>query len=247
MRDGIKKQAKRMQSRVVIVEDDDELRNAILIPGLIDFGFDAFGVGSAEALYRHILGNPCDLVVLDIGLPNEDGFSVAGHLRDALGMRVGIVMLTGQATGEDQVRGLESGADAFLAKPVEIEVLAATLHSVMRRLGADAGSVVNDRDASEDFSWRLDADGWCICTPTGKSIALTLSERRVLSRLIAHRGQPVERDVLISDLTDDASSFDPHRLEMIVHRLRRKVEERSGEVLPLRTIRGSGYLFSVPN
>lgn len=247
MKDGIKNQNQRRQSRVVIVEDDDELRDAILIPGLTDFGFDAYGVDSAEALYRHILGNPCDLVVLDIGLPNEDGFSAAGHLRDALGMKVGIVMLTGQASGVDQVRGLDSGADAFLSKPVEIEVLAATLHSVMRRIHAGADTTSKSSDARNDVSWKLDSDGWCICTPTGKSIALTLSERRVLSRLIADAGQPVEREVLISDLTDDVSSFDPHRLEMIVHRLRRKVEERSGEVLPLRTIRGSGYLFSASN
>lgn len=235
-----------IQARVVVVEDDAEYRDNILVPGLTDFGFSIVGVPSAEALYRHILGNTCDLVVLDVGLPNEDGFSAAAHLRSALGMKVGIVMLTGRVGGDDRVRGLDGGADAYLAKPVEMEVLAATLHSLMRRMRAGvAPSEALSLNASNEAVWRLESDGWCVRTPTGKSVALTLAERRILSRLVASAGEPVQRDALIADLTDDVDSFDPHRLEMIVHRLRRKVEDRTGEVLPLRAVRGAGYAFSI--
>ncbi len=236
--------SRQVHARVVVVEDDIELRDVILVPGLADHGFDVCGVASAEALYRHILGNACDLVVLDVGLPNEDGFSAAAHLRTALGMKVGIVMLTGRVGGDDRVRGLEGGADAYLAKPVEVEVLAATLHSLVRRMRAEA-SPEAAAAATSSPQWRLESDGWCVRSPTGKQVALTLAERRILSRLVANAGEPVQREDLIADLTDDVDSFDPHRLEMIVHRLRRKVEDRSGEILPLRAVRGAGYAFSV--
>ena len=244
MKDIAHASSRPVHAHVVVVEDDTELRDAILIPGLAEFGFEACGVASAEALYRHILGNACDLVVLDVGLPNEDGFSAAAHLRTALGMKVGIVMLTGRVGGDDRVRGLEGGADAYLAKPVEVEVLAATLHSLIRRMRAGITAERMAVDATPNAVWRLESDGWCVRSPTGKSVALTLAERRILSRLVANAGEPVLRDALIADLTDDVDSFDPHRLEMIVHRLRRKVEDRSGEVLPLRAVRGAGYAFS---
>ena len=242
MKDNAHAASRPVHARVVVVEDDIELRDVILVPGLADHGFDVRGVASAEALYRHILGNACDLVVLDVGLPNEDGFSAAAHLRTALGMKVGIVMLTGRVGGDDRVRGLEGGADAYLAKPVEVEVLAATLHSLVRRMQAE---VSPEAAATSSPQWRLESDGWCVRSPTGKQVALTLAERRILSRLVANAGEPVQREDLIADLTDDVDSFDPHRLEMIVHRLRRKVEDRSGEILPLRAVRGAGYAFSV--
>lgn len=246
MNENTRASSSQFHARVVVVEDDIELRDAILVPGLTDHGFDTCGVASAEALYRHVLGNACDLVVLDVGLPNEDGFSAAAHLRAALGMKVGIVMLTGRAGGGDRVRGLEGGADAYLAKPVEVEVLAATLHSLIRRMRVEVspGPMAAASGVPHASLWRLESDGWCVRSPTGRQVALTLAERRILSRLAANAGEPVQRDVLISDLTDDVDSFDPHRLEMIVHRLRRKVEDRSGEILPLRAVRGAGYAFS---
>ena len=230
-------------ARVVVVEDDAELRDRILVPGLIDFGFEVTGVDSAEALYRHILGNACELVVLDVGLPQEDGFSAATHLRDALGMSVGIVILTGRGAGQDRVRGLSGGADAYLAKPLQIEVLAATLHSLLRRMKA-ARAGIETAPLPTLPEWRLESDGWCLRSPKGKSMALTLAERRVMTLLVAGGGEPVEREILIAELSEDVASFDPHRLEMIVHRLRRKVEQRTGQTLPLRAVRGTGYVFA---
>lgn len=230
-------------AHVAVVEDDHELRERILVPGLADFGFAASGMASAEALYRAMLGTPFDLVVLDVGLPQEDGFSVARHLRQARAMSIGIVMLTGRTDSRDRVRGLDEGSDVYLAKPVELEVLAATLHSLLRRMRAQAAPLPpSTTDSAPD--WRLEPDGWCLRSPAGIQVALTLAERRVLMRLFAARGEPVARDELIADLTDDIYAFDPHRLEMLVHRLRRKIEERSGEAPPLRAARGTGYAFT---
>lgn len=228
-------------ARVAVVEDDHELRERILVPGLADFGFATQGMASAAALYREMLGSAFDLVVLDVGLPEEDGFSVARHLRQTLQMRIGIVMLTGRTRSHDRIRGLDEGSDAYLSKPVELEVLAATLHSLLRRMRAGVAPTASV-EATPD--WRLEPDGWCLRSPDGLQVALTLTERRILMRLFEVRGEPIARDALIAELTDDIHAFDPHRLEMTVHRLRRKIEERTGEAPPLRAVRGSGYAFT---
>lgn len=231
-----------MLARVAVVEDDDELRDRILVPGLADFGFASRGFPSAESLYRELLGTPFDLVVLDVGLPSEDGFSVVRHLRQTRAMAIGVVMLTGRTHNRDRIRGLDEGADAYLPKPVELELLAATLHSLLRRMRAPSSSTLDETEEQPD--WRLEPDGWCLRSPNGLQVALTLAERRVLMRLFASRGEPVARDELIAELTNDVIAFDPHRLEMLVHRLRRKIEDRTGETAPLRAARGTGYAFT---
>lgn len=225
---------------VGVLEDDAPLREGILLPGLRYFGFQVTGAGSAAELYRHMISHRLDMVVLDIGLPDESGLSVVQHLREV--SNLGIVMLTCHTRKDDQVGALTRGADAFLAKPVNIEVLAATLHSVARRL---AGMPNPSGPATPGLGrWRLDTDDWCLVTPGGKVLPLTAPERCILRLLMAVRGEPVSRERLIGALTADTYEFDPHRLEMMVHRLRRKAQDAAGQPLPLLTSRGQGYLFA---
>jgi DNA-binding response OmpR family regulator len=222
--------------RVALLEDDTELRERILLPGLRDYGFEAVGAGSAAELERVLQAGPVDIVILDVGLPDDDGFLVAQRLRNR--SPVGIVMLTGRSARSDRIRGLTEGADAYLSKPVVLDELAATLHSLSRRLLMAAAE-----PAGEPGRWRLGADGWCLLSPANRSIALTQAERLVLVRLMQSPGTPVTRDELIAALTDDAYDFDPHRLEMLVHRLRGKIADHGGESLPLRAVRGVGYVM----
>jgi DNA-binding response OmpR family regulator len=131
MNDGTLKMTARTLDRawhVGVLEDDAQLREGIVLPGLRYFGFQVTGAGSAAELYRHMLTKRFDMVVLDIGLPDESGLNVVKHLREISSL--GIVMLTGNTGMDDHVGALTRGADAFLNKPVNIEVLAATLHSV---------------------------------------------------------------------------------------------------------------------
>jgi DNA-binding response OmpR family regulator len=227
---------------IAVLEDDAELREAILLPALRDFGFAVTGAGTAAELYRYMLRQRFDMVVLDIGLPDEDGLTVARHLRELSDL--GIVMLTGNRGKQDHLRALTLGADAYLSKPVDMEVLAATLHSLARRLkSAGSGPAQNTAAEQAAGQWHLDTDGWCLVAPNGTFLALTAPERRLLHTLIAAAGQPVSREALIAALCEDVYDFDPHRLEMLVHRLRRKAADAHAGVLPLLTSRGNGYLF----
>ncbi|GGY26640.1 hypothetical protein GCM10008098_19590 [Rhodanobacter panaciterrae] len=227
--------------RVAVLEDDPELRDAILLPGLRDFGFEVTAAGTAAELYRHMVKQAFDMVVLDIGLPDEDGLSVVRHLQELPDL--GIVMLTGNHSRNDRVRALREGADAYLAKPADIEVLAATLHSLSRRIRRRTGPEAFEMPADASARWHLDTDGWCLVSPRGEVIALSAPERGLLSALIAAAGAPVDREALIALVTKDIYNFDPHRLDMLIHRLRRKISKCTSEAVPLLTARGSGYVF----
>jgi len=231
-------------ARVAVLEDDHDLREGILVPGLRDFGFDITSAGTAAELYRHMLKQSFDMVVLDIGLPDEDGLSVVRHLRELSDL--GIVMLTGNHGRLDRIQALRDGADAYLSKPADVEVLAATLHSLSRRLRGgtvETPSAVTTMGDGARGRWHLDTDGWCLVSPRNSVIALTVPERSLLNLLIASAGAPVGRETLIAALTEDVYDFDPHRLDMLIHRLRRKIDDQTGEASPLLTARGTGYVF----
>lgn len=229
--------------RVAVVEDDEEFRGHIVVD-LAERGAVVYGFGSAAALYRHLAVHVCDIVVLDIGLPDEDGYMVAAYLRQLAA--VGIVMLTGRGDASDMTRGLRRGADLYLVKPVELDVLAASLLSLRRRLSPPSApsmppeSQVHQMSASR---WSLVANGWSLRSPTGRELALNSAERALMCPLFAAPGLPVAREVLIAGLTSEPADFDPHRLEVYMHRLRRRTYVATGEQLPVRAVRGAGYLL----
>ena len=224
--------------KIALLEDDRVLRDCVLVPRLRDHGFEVDGLATAADLIAY-LRQPVDIAVIDVGLPDADGFELVQSLRRQY-PSLGLLMLTGRASVTDQMRGLSSGADAYLAKPVDVSLLAATLHSLARRLrgGAEPGA-----DAAPGGSWRLDAGGWRLLSPLGGGVALTRSERPLLQRLIAATGEVVLREELISTLTDDVFEFDTHRLDSMIHRLRRKVANGCGLPLPLTSVHGAGYVF----
>lgn len=224
---------------ILVVEDDPGMRDDILIPGLEDAGYNAVGAGSAAEAYRKIPTHDFSLFILDIGLPDEDGLTVARHLRTLTD--AGIVMLTGRWRKKiDRIRGLDEGADVYVTKPIDIDMLTATVRSLLRRLGKQNDS----RPRETPPVWNFSMDSWNLASPGGARVRLTRPERLVVSVLAASPGEAVARDALISRLAQDIHDFDPHRLEMLIHRLRKKVLSATNEHLPLTAVRGVGYVFS---
>lgn len=113
--------------RVAVVEDDDALRD-LLVADLADRGVLAYGVASAEELYRQMVVSPVDVVVLDLGLPGEDGHSVSRHLRRR--GDVGIVVVTGRGGRRGLEQAMRNGADLFIAKPVDTDALVAAVEAL---------------------------------------------------------------------------------------------------------------------
>lgn len=225
---------------ILVVEDDPELREEILRPGLHDAGFDTVGVSSAIEAYRSMLSRDYSMFILDVGLPDEDGFSLARNLRALTS--AGIIMLTGRRrSSADHARGLDEGADAYITKPIDVDVLAATVRSVLRRLGGSSGM---PKPATRPIAgWHFDMGGWSLVAPGGRRMRLSHAERIFVDLLFASPSETVPRRTIIANLTRDIHDFDPHRLEMLVHRLRRKALAETGDSLPVSAVRGVGYVL----
>jgi len=226
-----------MRLKVAVLEDDAELREEILVPQLRATGFEAEGYAAAEELFAAMPTRVFELLVLDISLPDVDGFTVAQRLREE--WPIGIVVLTGRRAVADQIKGLTEAADSWLVKPVEVEVLAATLHSLARRMRMPL------RADETPARWRLSPEGWRLHAPDDRALALNHSERRLLVRLFETPGQLVPHDEMIRSLVNSVEDVDMHRLEMLIHRLRRKVAAEVGRPLPLRSVRSQGYVIFI--
>ena len=228
--------------RIWVVEDDPEWRDMV-VEELQFHGATARGLESVEALYRALAVERCDILVLDVGLPGEDGLSATGHLRRMDGM--GIVLVTGRGGTVDMAQGLAVGADVYLPKPLELPVLVAALHSLHRRMTLMAAPAVPSPASRESgTAWSLRANGWDLHAPDGGVLTLTVAERGFLNELFASPGQAVAREQLIAAVTDQPWDFDPHRLEVLVHRLRTRVRNATGTMLPVRALRGLGYMLA---
>ncbi len=226
------------RARLAVVEDNEEFRESVLLPELIDAGFDVTTMSTALELYRSMLDTRYDLVLLDIGLPDDNGLAIAKRLRSLL-PTLGIVMLSGYSAPTDRIAGLAVGADAYLTKPADMAEVVATLRNLARRVAHEL--VVPDRQAGR---WRLDESGWRLESPSGNKVSLNLAERQVVELLAAADGMPVRREMLIAKLVDNIHDFDPHRLEVLVYRLRRKCAQDDEQELPLTTVRGIGYALT---
>lgn len=226
--------------RVAVVEDEEELQ-ALIVEDLRARGFLAVGMGSAEALYRHMSVRAVDVVVLDVGLPGESGFAAAAHLRQLTS--VGIVILTARTGPRAMAKALAEGADLFLTKPLDFDALAAGIVNLHRRLKTTAPALTSSGAAIAYPAWKLVGGGWSLRSPKGQELPLQEAERTFLHTLFEHAGTTVSREVLIAALTDQPEDFDPHRLEVLLHRLRVRVKTSLNVALPVRAVRGAGYVL----
>ncbi len=207
-----------------------------LISGLLRLGITVRGVSDGPALDAHLEAHATDIVLLDIGLPGEDGYSIASRLRRER-PHLGIIMLTARDQTEDRVLGLDCGADLYLAKPVDLRELAAAIGSLYRRLN-------QGKPVTPPQGWRLDALRSALITPTGVAIALTDNELRFLTPLLEQPGQVIDRDLLSQALEQIPDLYANRRMETLLSRLRTKIRIASpGESLPVRARHGRGYAF----
>lgn len=220
--------------RIAVVEDNADLLDDIAF-NLRDEGFGVAMCADAVALDERLQDFPADIVVLDIGLPGENGLSIARSLRRKQ-PHLGIVMLTARTTMPDRIRGMEEGADVYLGKPVDMRELALVLRALARRIAVakppDSGLI-------------LLAGEQALLTDQAARIELTQSETLVLARLARAPNCQVSRKQLIEALGAQYLSYDERRLEAIVSRLRKKLEAAGLTADALKGIRGVGYVLTV--
>lgn len=232
--------------RVAVVEDDSDLLDTTL-EYLRAKGYAAWGAGSAEAFYRRLVIDPVDVLVLDIGLPGEDGIEVAQQLQ-AL-HQLTIIIVSARDAVEDRLLGLRAGADRYLVKPVDLAELAANIDAVCRRSSAlDAASPPMAGPAAPESSipWRLLQQTWQLQAPNGQSIPLTAREFTLLRTLMQQQGKPLTRREIAEMLFGVRTPNPNERLDVLLARLRKKAVSELGQPLPLKTVHQVGYAFTAP-
>lgn len=218
--------------RVLLIEDEAEmaawLQRALKQSGFVpDHAPDA---RTAEALLA--VGKAYDAVVLDLGLPDKHGFSVLSALRDA-GNPVPVLVLTAQGSLPDRVRGLNLGADDFMAKPFAIEELEARLTALVRR------SHGHQHPKLQCASLSYDSESHAF-TLAGELLQLTPREHAALTALLMRAGSPVGKSQLSDKVFPQDSSVGPDAIELVLHRLRRKLADSDVNII---TVRGLGYML----
>ncbi|MBY9063657.1 response regulator transcription factor [Sphingomonas yunnanensis] len=217
--------------RILIVEDDAALARS-LVALLRGAGHAVDHVATGEDALMVTAGEPYALVVLDVGLPGQDGFAVLQALRRR-GERVPVLMLTARDALDDRVRGLDLGADDYLRKPFAPVELEARVRALGRRRGGDptpelvVGALVLNRSNGE-------------AQVAGRTLDLRRREWAVLDALATRAGQIVPRETLLAEVFGFDEPVGPNALEVNITRLRGKL---APEGPAIRTVRGVGYIL----
>ncbi|MHA7774942.1 response regulator transcription factor [Roseibium sp. M-1] len=224
-------------SRILIVEDESALR-ADLVDYMSLNRFDVAGAGSAAEMWQTLAENGLpDVLVLDITLPDGNGFDLAEQLREKHDT-CGIIMLTAHGDTESRVRGFDSGADIYLVKHTSLREILAAVQSLLRRLPSGSG------EGGGGPEWVLDSVSWKLRPPEGMAIKLTATEKTFLEALVVKSGATCTREDLARQLASRQTQFDNRHLDAVVSRLRRKIQDQTGVEPPIKSVYGVGYSFS---
>ena len=239
--------------RVIVVDDEDSVRETV-VEYLSSQGFAARGAEGGRALDEALAREPADLLLIDVSMPKEDGFSIARRIRAS--SPIPIVMLTASTDIVDRVVGLELGADDYVTKPFDLRELKARVRAVLRRHAlsgvANAVSGVSEQDSASTTPSEtvirfgtafLDLEAHCLVRPDGARETLTAMEFNLMRVFAMNPNRVLTRDRLL-DLAHnrDNEPFD-RSIDVRVTRIRKKIESDPSDPQTIKTVRGVGYMF----
>jgi two-component system OmpR family response regulator len=228
-------------SRIAVVEDDPEI-SRMMVSFMTDHGFDVSAARSGRDLDRVMSSGKIDCVILDVGLPGEDGLSICRRLRGK--SSVPIIMVTARGTETDRIVGLELGADDYLPKPFNPRELVARVKAVIRRSGTPEPVSAPAPQTLMFEGWRLDMARRQLFDPAGAPRSLTSGEFNVLALFCMHSRKVLSRDDLLELLHGRAAAVFDRSIDVQISRLRRKIETNLKDPSFIKTIRYGGYFFT---
>jgi DNA-binding response OmpR family regulator len=224
-----------MNEKIVVIDDDQE-HNSLLKAYLGTHGFLVHTVECPEAGIGYIEQIIPDAIILDVMLPDMDGFTVCKEIRK--NYSIPILMLTARGDVHDRIVGLEIGADDYLSKPFEPRELVARLRAILRRVGENTGSSTIDRFGKLTINY----SGRTVAL-NNENVNLTTNEYELLLYLIKNKGRVLDRNQLIEHLRGIDWDSSNRSVDMLISRIRQKLGENSREPDFIKTITGVGYTF----
>lgn len=227
---------------VLVVDDDDEIISLVR-RYLTTQGFVVTAAGDGTALKDALRAAHVDLILLDLGLPGEDGLELTRYLHGH--WQGPVIILSGRGESVDRIVGLELGADDYITKPFELRELLARIRSVLRRAARGADAVTPQRYATLVFrGYRLDTGSHILRNPAGDVVPLTSGEYDLLKLFLEHPGRVLSRNDIMSHIHGrDTGPFD-RAIDVQVGRLRRKIESDPSQPGLLKSVRGAGYMLA---
>lgn len=221
-----------MPFKILLIEDEDEFRLGLLELFELE-GFEAAGLNSIASYNHWKNSNTADVLILDRNLPDGDGLTILQDYR--INHDTPVIMLTGAGSIEDRIEGINADADYYLIKPVVSRELIAILNKISRQK--------TNREVPSGV-WEIDLIKWHLFSPNNIAIPLTKSELQLLSCFINKPGAIINRNDVIEALGEKPQFYDLRRMEILVRRLRKKIEDSGLVELPLSTVYGKGYAFN---
>ena len=224
---------------ILIVDDDAQIRQ-LLRDYLSGFGMSVVAVADGKAMADALEKETFDLVILDLMLPGEDGLSLCRGLRAKSG--IPILMLTARGEAMDRVVGLEVGADDYIVKPFEPRELVARIQAILRRSRGERENLKEQKEASF-MGWRLNFILRQLVSPEELVIPLSNAEFRLLTVFVEHPNRVLTREFLLDEARGrDMDIFD-RSIDILVSRVRQKLNDDPRTPSLIKTVRGEGYLF----
>ncbi|MBJ6759936.1 response regulator transcription factor [Myxococcaceae bacterium JPH2] len=223
---------------ILVVEDDPNLRLALRDNLEHQGGYVVEEATSVREAREHLSRRGFQLILLDVMLPDGDGYSLCRAMRDE-GATVPVMMLTARTLEDDVVRGFESGAQDYLGKPYRLRELLARVGALVRRAGGVQAKTVRFA------GYTLDLAGRRVEHPSGEAIELTRKEFDLLAFFIRERERALRRDEILDAVWGTDVVVDPHTVDNFVSSLKRKLRWNSASRFCLQTVRGVGYRLEV--
>jgi DNA-binding response OmpR family regulator len=239
-----------LTTRIAIVEDEPDLRDAVA-EYLGANGYEVVTAENADAMRELVKTETLHLAILDIAMPGEDGLSLGRWLRQQAQM--GIIYATAAGSAIDRIVGLELGADDYIVKPYELRELLARVRSVLRRVpkpseaAATTASAVDEKRRVVSFGdFRADLDGRMVTGRGGAIVDLAKSEFDVLEVFLTRSNRLLSRSTISDAIGFNEDPESSRAVDIRIMRLRKKIEDDPANPKFLRTVRGEGYIFSLP-
>ena len=230
------------ETRHILIVEDDPVGRQTLAMYLRKENHRVSETGNGDEMRKVFAQGDVDIVLLDINLPEEDGLSLLRELRRQ--SEVGVIMVTSRDDDVDKIVALELGADDYVTKPYNMRELLPRTKNLARRVAA-ARENADDEPKKYFSGWALDIAHWSLTAPDGSDVRLTRAEFELLATFVTNRGRVLTRDQLMDHVSRRGHDAFDRTIDVLVRRLRRKIEPQPSMPRFIITVHGLGYVFSV--